>query len=315
MTDPIQRTPTYRLLQLISRQPIQITRWFAKTLARVLNVMHNVKTARTIATNLKIALPELSPQAHQQLTRQAMRNELTSYLEFFSIWGASNAQNLQRIHQVHGQALLEQALALKKGVVLVVPHFGTWEILNAWIAQYTEMTIMYKPVQNPAADHFVRQARSREQANLVPTNESGVRQIFKALKQGGTTVILPDHSPDQHGGEMVPYFGVPLYSSHLTAKLVQKTQARALFLYAIRNDNHGFDLHIEAIDDAIYSLPAEQGTALIHQAIEGLIRRYPEHYHWSYKRFKAHAELRAVYNLPQPQALAKINDVRRQAVQ
>ena len=33
-------------------------------------------------------------------------------------------------------------------------------------------------------------ARSREQANLVPTDESGVRQIFKALKQGETTVIL-----------------------------------------------------------------------------------------------------------------------------
>ncbi len=41
-----------------------------------------------------------------------------------------------------------------------------------------------------AADQFVREARSREQAHLVPTDESGVRQIFKALKQGGTTVIL-----------------------------------------------------------------------------------------------------------------------------
>ena len=40
----------------------------------------------------------------------------------------------------------------------------------------------------------MREARSREQANLVPTDESGVRQIFKALKQGETTVILPDHT-------------------------------------------------------------------------------------------------------------------------
>lgn len=53
---------------------------------------------------------------------------------------------------------------------------------------------LYKPVKNADADRFVREARSREQANLVPTDESGVRQIFKALKQGETTVILPDHT-------------------------------------------------------------------------------------------------------------------------
>jgi KDO2-lipid IV(A) lauroyltransferase len=75
-----------------------------------------------------------------------------------------------------------------------MPHLGTWEVMNAWLSKHTQMTILYKPVKNPDADRFVRDARSRNQANLVPTDESGVRQIFKALKQGGTTVILPDHT-------------------------------------------------------------------------------------------------------------------------
>ncbi len=108
---------------------------------------------------------------------------------------------------------------------MIVPHFGTWEVMNAWLSQYTEMTILYKPVKNPDADRFVREARSREQAHLVPTDESGVRQIFKALKQGGTTAILPDHTPD-HGGEMINYFGIPLASSSLSAKLIQKLRQR-----------------------------------------------------------------------------------------
>ena len=129
--------------------------------------------------------------------------------------------------------MLHQALAAQKGLVLIVPHFGTWEIMNSYVAQFTEMTIMYKPVKDPGADLFVREARSREGAQLVPTDESGVRQIFKALKQGGTTVILPDHTPKQ-GGEMIPYFGFPLASSNLSAKLIQKTKAKALLLYAIR---------------------------------------------------------------------------------
>ena len=239
---------------------------------------------------------------------------MTSYFEFFSIWGASNKQNISRIHTIHGENLLQDALAAPEGVVLIVPHFGTWEIMNAYIAQFTQMTILYKPVKNAAANQFVRAARSREQAHLVPTDESGVRQIFKALKQGGTTVILPDHTPNI-GGEMIPYFGIPLATSNLSAKLIQKTKAKSLFLYAIRNANQGFDMHIEAIDPQIYQGSANDGTMIILQAIKNLILRYPEHYHWSYKRFKANPALERIYHLATPDALKLVDDVRKQAHQ
>ena len=311
MTQPAPTTALSRLLNFVSRQPLTVARFFAKSLAFLVNTLRLSKTSQTIQLNLQIALPELNSQQREQITQQAIRNELTSYFEFFHIWGSSNQKNIQRIHQVHGLELLQEALAAQKGLVLIVPHFGTWEIMNTWIAQYTQMTIMYKPVKNPAADDFVRQARSREQAHLVPTDESGVRQIFKALKQGGTTVILPDHTPNV-GGEMIPFFGIPLESSNLSAKLIQKTKAKALFLYALRNTDQGFDMYIEAIDEHIYQCDANAGTAIIHRAIEDLIRRYPTHYHWSYKRYKAHPDLRGVYHKPVQEALADVQAIRTQ---
>lgn len=309
MTQPIQQTSTYRLLNFVSRQPIQLSRFVAKMLAGLVNNFKISKTSKTIQLNLQIAFPDMSQQQRDRICRAAIKNELCSYFEFFSIWGSSNEKNISRIHHIHGREILDAALAEQKGVVLVVPHFGTWEVMNAWVAQHTAMTIMYKPVKNPAADQFVRNARSREQANLVPTDESGVRQIFKALKQGGTTVILPDHTPNQ-GGDMVPYFGVPLASSNLSAKLIQKTKAKAILLYALRNDSDGFDMHIEAIDEAIYQGTANQGTEIIHHALEDLIRRYPEHYHWSYKRFKANPALGGLYNAPTAEALDRIAQLR-----
>ena len=311
MTETAPTTSLSRLLDFVSRQPLTVARLFAKSLAFLVNTLHLSKTTQTIQLNIQITLPELNAQQRKQITQHAIRNELTSYFEFFHIWGSSNSKNIQRVHQVHGEALLQDALAAQQGVVLIVPHFGTWEIMNAWLAQYTQMTIMYKPVKNPAADAFVRQARSREQAHLVPTDESGVRQIFKALKQGGTTVILPDHTPNV-GGEMIPFFGIPLESSNLSAKLIQKTKAKALFLYALRNENQSFDIYIEAMDEQIYHCNANAGTTLIHRAIEDLIRRHPAHYHWSYKRYKAHPDLRGVYHKPVDQALVDVQTVRAQ---
>ncbi|MFD1436796.1 lysophospholipid acyltransferase family protein [Acinetobacter terrae] len=314
MTDTTPPNATYRLLKFVSRQPIQISRFIARALAGLVNLLQLSKTSDTIRLNLQIALPELTSEQHEQIIQHAIRNELTSYFEFFSIWGASNKKNISRIDSITGEKLLQDALKAPEGLVLIVPHFGTWEIMNAYLAQFTQMTILYKPVKNEAANQFVRAARSREQANLVPTDESGVRQIFKALKQGGTTVILPDHTPNV-GGEMIPYFGVPLATSNLSAKLIQKTKAKTLFLYALRNDNHGFDMHIEPIDEHIYQGNANQGTGVILEAIENLIRRYPEHYHWSYKRFKANPELENIYHLNTDEALKLIAEVRAKANQ
>ncbi|MBO9531249.1 MAG: lysophospholipid acyltransferase family protein, partial [Acinetobacter oleivorans] len=286
----------------------------ARMVAGLVNTFQLSKLSKIISLNIQIAFPDMDQQQRQLLTKQAIRNELTSYFEFLSIWGASNQKNIQRIQKIHGEHYLHEALAEKKGVVLIVPHFGTWEVMNSWLSQYTQMTILYKPVKNPDADQFVRDARSREQAHLVPTDESGVRQIFKALKQGETTVILPDHTPNV-GGSMINYFGVPLASSNLSTKLIQKTKAKALFLYAIRNENDGFTMHVEPMDEKIYEGSADDGTYVIHQAIEQLIHRYPEHYHWSYKRFKANPALDNIYNIDPAEALQIVDKLKAEASQ
>lgn len=299
----------YKILTAISHLPMAFLQSMAKTIAYFENTFHFSKTAQYVRLNLKIALPELSSSQQERIIKQAISNEVQSYFEFFHIWGATNQENIQRIHHIQGAEYFHQALKEQKGVVLIVPHFGTWEVMNAWCAQFTDMTILYKPVKNKIADQFVREARSREQANLVPTNESGVREILKALKKGGTTVILPDHSPNIES-EMVDYFGIPLYSSNLTAKLVQKTKVKALFLYAKRNHANGFDMYIEPMSEQIYQGTANDGTKVIHEKIEALIRTYPEHYHWSYKRFKANPKLDDVYHLDLEQALNVVAQVR-----
>lgn len=300
---------TYKFLTFISKQPLQLTRGLAGLLAIVANYTRVAKTAKAADLNIQIALPNINKAERNLIVKKAVKNELTSYFEFFNVWGSSNEKNISRIHKIEGEHYFHDAIAKQKGLILLVPHFGTWEVMNAWLGNYTKTTIMYKPIKNNDADLFVRQARSRENATLVPTSDSGIRSIFKALKQGETTIILPDHTPHIHGS-LANYFGVPLHSSNLSSKLIKKTKATALFLYAIRNDNSGFDMYIEPVSDHIYNSSDTEGTQIIHELIENLIHQYPEHYHWSYKRFKAHPELHDIYTLPESEALAKVAKVK-----
>lgn len=294
-------------IQWFSRLPLGILRPFGRFLARLVYRSGQAKVFKNIQLNLNIAFPELAESECHALARLALTHEAMSYCEFFHIWGNSNADNLKLIHRVHGEALFHQAIQSPQGLVLVTPHFGTWEVMNAWFAQHTKMTIMYKPIKRAEIDAFVKDARSRNAAHLVPTDERGIREILKDLKAGGTTVILPDHSPDQ-GNDMTPYFGVPLYSSRLSAKLIQKTKAHSLLVYALRNAAGGFDLHIEDLAATFQHGDAAEATYQLHQRIEALIRKYPMHYHWSYKRFHAHPLLRGLYDLPMAEALERIAD-------
>jgi KDO2-lipid IV(A) lauroyltransferase len=74
-------------------------------------------------------------------------------------------------------------------------------------------------------------------------------------------------------------------------------------------------MYIEPMPESIYQGTANDGTQVIHQEIEKLIQRFPEHYHWSYKRFKANPELRNLYNLPHEQAMQLVAKIREQQMQ
>ena len=85
MTEQTPQNTTYRLLKFISRQPIQFSRFIARGLAGLANALRISKTSEAVRLNLRIALPELSDAERERITRQAIRNELLSYFEFFSI--------------------------------------------------------------------------------------------------------------------------------------------------------------------------------------------------------------------------------------
>ncbi len=68
-------------------------------------------------------------------------------------------------------------------------------------------------------------------------------------------------------------FGMPLEPRVIwSAKLIQKTKAKALFLIccSVMHDQ-GFDMYIEVIEEYIYQVSQCRAPIVIHRAIEDLI--------------------------------------------
>jgi KDO2-lipid IV(A) lauroyltransferase len=236
--------------------------------------------------NLQLAYPHLTSQQQQALIKRSLKSQCMTYVESIKCWGMPAEYNLSLLKNIYGEQHLTEALANKKGVIVVIAHFGCWELLNAWLNLYSSPMIMYKPHKNKAVDRFILEARQRLNATLVPTNENGVRAIFKHLKQGGLTVILPDHLPKESGGIYSEFFGQKTLSTTLVSKLASKTQCNVLGLSCIRNETSGFNVHCIPLSDGILSKDLQTSVDCLNQDLEIMINTAPEQYVWSYKRFR-----------------------------
>jgi KDO2-lipid IV(A) lauroyltransferase len=80
--------------------------------------------------------------------------------------GNAPQYNLDLLKNIHGESVLTEALANKKGVIVVIPHFGCWELLNAWLNVYTQPMIMYKPYKIKGINRYILAARQKFNATL-----------------------------------------------------------------------------------------------------------------------------------------------------
>lgn len=284
------------LLQFLARLPLPVLRSIALFFAWVLNLMPHTGMRWVVRVNLLLAMPKLSETERMMLERASVRSQCLTALESIKCWGMPPHYSIGQIKEVHGLAQLQQALASPKGLIVIVPHLGTWEMMNTWFKQHASPVIMYKPAKNTELDQFMRQARQAMQATLVPTDESGVRAIFKALKQGGCTIILPDHVPDTTGGIYASFFSIDTLCSTLVPKLAHKTGCALIGMSCLRRDDgSGFDIYCDALSKNIADPDLNTAVAALNHAMQQMIQRAPEQYIWSYRRFKVATNLDGLY--------------------
>lgn len=296
MTQPATLTFKDRLsialLRFCALLPLPVLQRIGRLIGRLVANFTGSGPSRTVHANLQLCFPDKDPAWHRQMTRASLQSTGMTALEFAKTWGMPPEYSLGMIREVHGAEHFQEALAAGKGVIAIVPHWGTWEFMNAWLNQYVAPVIMYKPGDQPGVDAMVAEARSRLRTTVVPTDESGVRATFKALRQGGFTAILPDHIPQENGGVQAPFFGITTLTGVIVPKLASRTGCAVIQLACIRRaEGDGFTVHVLPADPDIGHDDVVIGATAMNRSMEQLIRMAPEQYQWTYKRFKRNESL------------------------
>ena len=268
--------------------PLSVLQMLARFVAWIILRMPSASIMRTVKINMALIAPTLSHLQKQALTKEIIYHQCLTSIESIKTWAMPPDWSITQIRDVHNKDILLDGLASPNGMLAIVPHLGTWEMMNAWLNQFGSPTIMYKPVKGDITNNFILQGRARLNATLVPTDGSGVKAVFKTLKQGGFSIVLPDHVPDPSGGIIVPFFGIETLTSTLASKLASKTKCALVGLACIRRDDgHGFDIYCYKLDDpALYDRNTKTAAYALNLAMQRMIEDNYSHYMWGYRRFK-----------------------------
>ncbi|QNI03646.1 lysophospholipid acyltransferase family protein [Halomonas sp. SH5A2] len=241
---------------------------------------------RITNANLKVAYPQLSGHERKALAHDSLRHSTATMLELGHAWMAEPERVALGILAVHGREKLDNARAEGRGVIILAPHFGNWEVLGFWLSSHFPFTAMYEPPKMAALDPVIRQGRMRMGAQLVPTNPRGVAGLLKALKRSETVGILPDQDPDWGSGVFAPFFGRDAYTATLLPKLVARTQARVVTGVALRLPGKGFEIHFLDADERVYDADDVQSASGVNASVEDAVALAPAQYQWEYKRYR-----------------------------
>jgi Kdo2-lipid IVA lauroyltransferase/acyltransferase len=207
--------------------------------------------------------------------------------ELPAMWFRPRDAVVALVQSAEGVEAVLAARAAGKGLLLLTPHLGCFEIAAQYAALHSPITVLYRPPKMAWIEPLMRAGRERPNVRLVSADLAGVREVFKALGRGEAAGFLPDQVPGQGEGEWAPFFGRPAYTVTLAAKLAERPNIATFIAYARRlPKGAGYRIVVRPFSAKDAS---ESATGRLNRALEALIGECPEQYLWGYNRYKVPA--------------------------
>ncbi len=224
------------------------------------------------------------------IARETYRNIAKNICELLRVFKFSQTE-IDRIFTIQGREYLNTALARGKGVIGLSGHLGNFPLMGAKLAQegYSCASFIYGASDARVVKLFFNIGRHLG-IDLIPTSPSyaSVRQSLKWLRKNKVLCIQADRDSPQ--GVFVDFFGYPAATPIGPVVLAKRTGAAILPMFVVRKvDNRhriifGPPVELEVTGNKEKDILVN--SAKFTKIIESYVRKYPEQWLWTYKRWK-----------------------------
>jgi len=274
------------LVYLVSIIPFPVLYLLSDLLYLILYRLIGYRT-NVVRENLRNSFPDWSDGQRREIERKFYRYLPDVILEAIKMRTIS-AKEMQRRFRLNNQEEVVKHLSAGRAIVGVTAHYGNWEwgLHRLSIATDEPVLIIYKPLTNKTFDRLFNEMRIRFGAIMVPMKQT-LRQLVKYRHTPHISMFVADQSPRYEESD---YFTQFLHQETLVftgpARVAQRLDAAIVYCHIDRVRRGHYACTFTTLTDRPNDYSVHALTDLHNRFTEDIIKRKPELWMWSHRRWK-----------------------------
>lgn len=245
--------------------------------------------------------PSLSSKEMKTLVRGSFRHAGRSLMESLRIPKMSTAKLLSLV-DADSLEPVERVLARGKGLIVITPHLGVWELLASWLVQRLDrpFSAIVQRQRFDLYNHLCDSIRKEGAGLRVIYQDAGARPILTALRQNLPVGILGDLDLPKLQGAFVDFFGRPAYTPIGPAALARASGAGMVPIFIRWELGSGAPRHrvqvlpeIDQVRTGDKNADILENTQRWTRVVEEIVREHPEQWIWYHRRWRTQPDTTA----------------------
>ena len=243
-----------------------------------------------VMQNLQNSFPEKSDTELKVISKKFYIFFCDLILESLSILSISESTLRKRLRFTNLD-IFEKYFNQKKSLVVAMGHFGNWELAGARFAiePFHKLYVIYHPLQNKYFNRLVCHMRSRLGNGLYSMEETA-RSMIKNKDSVTATAFIADQTPSPKNAYWTNFLNqdTPVFTG--TGKLASKFKYPVIYI-SVQKIKRGY---YEIIAEDLVPNPENYSDTeildLFTKRLEADIKKIPETWLWSHRRWKHNRE-------------------------
>ncbi|MCB9782396.1 MAG: lysophospholipid acyltransferase family protein [Candidatus Omnitrophica bacterium] len=244
---------------------------------------------RVALENLDLAYGDsLTSEEKIQIAKESFVNLVTTGLEF--CYSPAIKRPIDELVHVENPEVFFEAHKKGKGIIVLVPHMGNWEVCGRW---YGEKGIVQHAVVRQQKQAWVNRmvSKIRKTNGIIEIDKrNAIRKVLAALHKGEMVSMLIDQHA-QKESVSVEFFGQPAMTHASVARLALRTGCEVIvcsgFRYPDGSFGGVFSDPIETVSTGDRERDILENTQRYVSVIEEYVRKNPQDWMWMHRRWKA----------------------------
>jgi KDO2-lipid IV(A) lauroyltransferase len=279
--------PLFGLVWFISLIPFRVLYLFSDFLYLIMFYVFPYRK-KVVFTNLRTSFPEKSDEEITRIAKAFYRHFSDFLLEIVKVISLSEKRLDKRVVWKNTE-LFEELAEKNKSIALVSPHYGNWEMQNNVPnkMKHHRCMIIYRPLKSKLTGRISAYTREKFGAIMIPM-ENIFREALKTKAEGKLFSIwfLADQRPPRNSRFWTVFLNHETAFFEGVEKMSRKLELAVVFMNIIKTGRGRYEVRLEKLFDNAAVTAENEVTLTCVRRIEDMIKKAPEYWLWSHKRFK-----------------------------